>query len=107
MFTYSLKQQLGRGLKSDSAPLKLPGGKETGGLGGGLNWLMIHTADIINVSAGTALKSEGSFKAIRKVWRIMYVSDFVNLRVFLHVCDCLWTVSCACLLLCERDCVSV
>lgn len=54
MFTYSLKQQLGRGLKSDSAPLKLPGGGKTGE-GGGLNCneLMIHAADMM------ALKSEG------------------------------------------------
>lgn len=55
MFTYSLKQQLGRGLKSDSAPLKLPGGGKTGEGGGGLNCneLMIHAADMM------ALKSEG------------------------------------------------
>lgn len=58
VFTYSLKQQLGRGLKSDSAPLELPGEKKK------KKWieLMIHAADMMIVSAGMALNSEGCVK---------------------------------------------
>lgn len=51
MFTYSLKQQLGRGLKSDSTPLKLPRGKELEEGGLNLSGIVIHAADTMNVPA--------------------------------------------------------
>lgn len=97
MFTYSLKQQLGRGLKSDSAPLKPSGGKELGGRGlRGLNWngLMIHAPDMMNVSAGMALKSEGLFIAIRKVRGITCMCLSTYDCAYVSMCLCTYSAMC-------------
>lgn len=85
VFTYSLKQQLGRGLKSDSTPPKLPGGKELEEGGLNLSGIVIHATDTMNVPAvvvrcgGT--RKWGLFKEIRTVCGIVCASSTVYVFV--------------------------